>query len=76
MQGTSDGKRYHLDFGNLSQHFLGGQQTHTARIQNPKRYHVGEDKPTAQYLVPVLYLQHRVHHLGKKVPEEAALLQL
>ena len=76
MQGTPDGERNYLDFGNLSQHFLCCKQTDATRIQNPQCHHMGEDKSTAQYLVPVLYLQHRVHHLGKKVPEEAALLQL
>lgn len=76
MKETPDGERNYLDFGNLSQYLLGGKQTDATRIQNPQCHHMGEDKSTAQYLVPVLYLQHRVHHLGKKVPEEAALLQL
>ena len=76
MQGTPDGERNYLDFGNLSQYLLGGKQTDTTRIQNTQCHYVGKNESAAQYLVPVLYLQHRVHHLGKKVPEEAALLQL
>lgn len=76
MQGTPDGERNNLDFGNLSQYLLCGKQADATRIQNPQCHHMGKNESTAQYLVPVLYLQHRVHHLGKKVPEEAALLQL
>ena len=70
------GERNYLDIGNLSQYLLGGKKADATRIQNPQCHHMGEDKSTTQYLMPVLYLQHRVHHLGKKEPEEAALLQL
>ena len=43
---------------------------------NSERHHVGEDKSATQYLVPILYLLHRVRYLGKKGEESAALLQL
>ena len=76
LPGTPEGGWDHLGFGNLSQHLLRGQQAYTTGIQNSERHHVGEDKSATQYLVPILYLLHRVRYLGEEGEESAALLQL
>ena len=65
-----------MDKWHISQYLFRGKLSDRTWLQDIECNHMGEDKPTSQYLMPIFQILHRVRYLGEKDAESTSQIQL